>query len=151
MPTEIEVINLYETDLEQEDKNISLIEELDSLEKETEETEEDRFSLEIDSASDLEDDFDIEENKILLIEENKIMAQTVVEFIKLATSLIPEFDGRQENLQSFLDSLNLLDTLKGTHEQTAISLIKTKLKGNARNFISNERRSKRRISRSNIC
>ena len=66
------------------------------------------------------------------------MAQTVVEFIKLATSLIPEFDGRQENLQSFLDSLNLLDTLKGTHEQTAISLIKTKLKGNARNFISNE-------------
>ena len=67
IPTEIEVINLYETDFEQEDKNISLIEELDSLEKETEETEEDRFSLEIDSASDLEDDFDIEENKILLI------------------------------------------------------------------------------------
>jgi len=66
------------------------------------------------------------------------MAQTVVEFIKLATSLIPEFDGKPENLQSFLDSLNLLDTLKGTHELTAISLIKTKLKGHARNLISNE-------------
>ena len=123
-PTEIEVIKIYETDLEQEDKNISLIEELDSLEKEkeTEETEEDRFCLETDSASDLEGDFDMEENKILLIVKNKIMAQTVVEFIKLATSLIPEFDGRQENLQSFLDSLNLLDTLKGTREQTAIAL-----------------------------
>jgi len=66
------------------------------------------------------------------------MAQTVTEFIKLATSLLPEFDGKPENLQSFLDSLDLLDTLKGTHEPTAISLIKTKLKGHARNLISNE-------------
>jgi len=66
------------------------------------------------------------------------MAQTLTEFIKLATSLIPEFDGRHENLQSFIDALGLLDTLKGTHETTAISLIKTKLKGHARNLISNE-------------
>jgi len=62
----------------------------------------------------------------------------VAEFIKLATSLIPEFDGRHENLQSFLDRLGLLDTLKCTHETTAISPIKTKLKGHARNLISNE-------------
>jgi len=37
-----------------------------------------------------------------------------------------------------IDPLDLLDTLKGTHEPTAISLIKTKLKGHARNLISNE-------------
>ncbi|XP_043659797.1 GATOR complex protein WDR24-like [Drosophila teissieri] len=66
------------------------------------------------------------------------MAQTVTEFIRLATSLIPEFDGRHENLQSFLDALGLLDSLKGAHETTAVSLIKTKLKGHARNLISNE-------------
>jgi len=30
------------------------------------------------------------------------------------------------------------ENLKGTHEATAISPIKTKLKGNARNLISNE-------------
>ncbi|XP_039228381.1 putative uncharacterized protein DDB_G0284213 isoform X2 [Drosophila yakuba] len=66
------------------------------------------------------------------------MAQTVTEFIRLATSLIPEFDGRHENLQSFLDALGLLDSLKGAHETTAVSLIKTKLKGLARNLISNE-------------
>lgn len=37
------------------------------------------------------------------------MAQTLTEFIKLATSLIPEFDGRHENLLSFLDALGLLE------------------------------------------
>jgi len=66
------------------------------------------------------------------------MAQTLIEFIRLATSLIPEFDGKPENLQSFLDALGLLDSLKSTHETTAISLIKTKLKGHVRNLISNE-------------
>ena len=53
------------------------------------------------------------------------MPRTVVEFIKLATSLIPEFDGKPENLQSFLDSLKLLEIIKDTHELTAISLLKT--------------------------
>jgi len=66
------------------------------------------------------------------------MAQTLIEFIRLATSLIPEFDGKPENLQSFLDALGLLDSLKSTHETTAIRLIKTKLKGHVRNLISNE-------------
>lgn len=66
------------------------------------------------------------------------MTQTVVEFINTATRLIPEFDGKPENLRSFLDALSLLDTLKDTHEAVAINLIKTKLKGNARNLVENE-------------
>lgn len=66
------------------------------------------------------------------------MTQTVVDFINTATRLIPDFDGKPENLRSFLDALSLIETLKGSHETVAINLIKTKLKGNARNLIENE-------------
>jgi len=66
------------------------------------------------------------------------MAQTQVQFLKTASSLIPDFDGKAENLRSFLDALQLVNSIKETHESTAVQLIKTKLKGNARNLISNE-------------
>lgn len=66
------------------------------------------------------------------------MAQTNIEFINTATRLIPEFDGKPENLRSFLDALSLVDTLKGNHESLAVSLIKTKLKGNSRNLLDSE-------------
>ena len=66
------------------------------------------------------------------------MAMSQVEFLKLASSLIPEFSGKSENLQSFIDALNLVHSLKGTHETTAFSLIKTKLKGHVRNLINTE-------------
>ncbi|KAL9906670.1 uncharacterized protein ACN427_003200 [Glossina fuscipes fuscipes] len=66
------------------------------------------------------------------------MPQTLVEFLKTASSLIPDFDGKIENLQSFIDSLELLDTIKETYEAAAISLVKTKLKGATRNLISHE-------------
>lgn len=66
------------------------------------------------------------------------MAQTIIEFINTATRLIPDFDGKHENLRSFLDALSLVETIQGNHEAVAINLIKTKLKGNARNLIGNE-------------
>lgn len=66
------------------------------------------------------------------------MSQTVVEFLKTASSLIPDFDGKAENLTSFLDALNLVDSIKESHDTVAVSLVKTKLKGTARNLISNE-------------
>lgn len=66
------------------------------------------------------------------------MAISQVEFPKLASSLITEFSGKSENLQSFIDALSLVDSLKGTHETTAISLIKTRLKGHVRNLINTE-------------
>lgn len=69
---------------------------------------------------------------------NKDMALTVVEFLGLASKILPEFDGKSENLRSFLDALALLDTVKGTHESVAVELVKTKLKGTARNLISSE-------------
>lgn len=66
------------------------------------------------------------------------MAQTVIEFLNTASKLICDFDGKPENLRTFLDSIQLVDSLKGTHEQVAVSIIKTKLKGTARNLIDNE-------------
>ncbi|KAI8123988.1 hypothetical protein CVS40_5815 [Lucilia cuprina] len=66
------------------------------------------------------------------------MSQTVVEFLNSASRLITDYDGKSENLRSFLGSLALVDSIKGSHESTAASLIKTKLKGTARNLIDNE-------------
>lgn len=66
------------------------------------------------------------------------MTQTNVEFLNTASRLLTEFDGKPENLRSFLDSIEIINSIKDTHETIAVSLIKTKLKGNARNIISNE-------------
>lgn len=66
------------------------------------------------------------------------MTQSVTEFLGLATRVIPDFDGRPENLRAFLDSLDLVESIKGTHEAVAVGVIKTKLKGTARNLISSE-------------
>ncbi|XP_017478744.1 PREDICTED: uncharacterized protein LOC108368398 [Rhagoletis zephyria] len=69
---------------------------------------------------------------------NVTMVQTVVEFVKTASSVLPEFDGKPENLHSFLDALDILDQINDDHEALAITMIKTKLKGMERNFISTE-------------
>lgn len=66
------------------------------------------------------------------------MAQTVTQFLGLASKLLPDFDGKPENLQSFLDALALVESMMETHEQVAVNLIKTKLKGTSRNLLSNE-------------
>lgn len=66
------------------------------------------------------------------------MTQSVTDFLGLATRVIPDFNGSSENLQSFLDALDLIDSVKETHKQIAVRVIKTKLKGTARNLISSE-------------
>lgn len=67
-----------------------------------------------------------------------IMTQSVVDFLRTASNLIPDFDGKAENLRSFLDALELVNSIKESHGIVAVSLVKTKLKGAARNLISNE-------------
>lgn len=66
------------------------------------------------------------------------MSQTVVEFLNTASKIIPDFDGAADNVRGFIDALELVGTIKGEHEQTAVSLVKTKLKGAARNLITDE-------------
>lgn len=87
-------------------------------------------------------DGEIEENKIHLEEqtncENGNMPQTNIEFLQTVTRILPDFDGKPENLQSFIDALNIVETIKDTHETLAVNVVKTKLKGAARNLISSE-------------
>lgn len=59
-------------------------------------------------------------------------------FISLATKILPVFDGKAENLQTFTDALNLLSTQVGEHADLAIAIIKTKLTGTARTLITDE-------------
>ena len=52
--------------------------------------------------------------------------------------LISEYDGKADNLQSFIDALCLVDSVKETHKKISTKLVKTKLKGGVRNTISSE-------------
>lgn len=80
-----------------------------------------------DSDSETEDENNFEE-----------MAITVIDFINFASKTIPEFDGTPKDLQRFLDAVNLVKANVGENEVSAVEVVKTKLKGTARNFISNE-------------
>ena len=44
--------------------------------------------------------------------------ETAIEFLKTAAKLIPEYDGKADNLQRFLDVLCLGDSIKETHKAT---------------------------------
>lgn len=77
-------------------------------------------------------------NKTEVPERPNIMATTVADFLSGAAKLLPDFDGKPENLQSFLDAISLVDLIKGDHEGVAVNLVKTKLKGVARTLISDE-------------
>lgn len=70
--------------------------------------------------------------------EASTMTQSVTQFLGLASKLLPDFDGRPENLQSFVDAIGIVDSIKETHEVLAVNLVKTKLKGTARNLINSE-------------
>lgn len=71
-------------------------------------------------------------------DKSKVIKMNPVEFLNIATKLLPDFDGKYENLARFLDALNLVNSIKETHEILAVNLIKSKLTGTARNLISTE-------------
>lgn len=59
------------------------------------------------------------------------MPLSMIEFLNTASKLIPEYDGKPEELQSFLNALDLVNSIKDVHEQVAVNIIKTKTKGKA--------------------
>jgi len=75
------------------------------------------------------------------------MTQSNIGFVNTSSKLIPVFDGKAENLTSFIDTLQVIESIKGEHEQLAVSIIKTKLKGVARNLIGNKTTINEVISR----
>lgn len=71
-------------------------------------------------------------------EEEPKMAAQAKEFISLATKILPDYDGKPENLQGFIDALIILNINIGDHQALAIEIIKTKLKNNTRRYITEE-------------
>lgn len=63
---------------------------------------------------------------------------TPADFINLATKILPDFNGEVENLQKFINALDLLNSIKETHELLAVQLIKTKLTQKAQKLITTE-------------
>lgn len=49
-----------------------------------------------------------------------------------------DFDGVYKNIQTFLDSIDNVDKIKRGYENIVISVIKSKLKGDTKRFITNE-------------
>lgn len=71
------------------------------------------------------------------ISEEDTMALTINEFFNLASKLLPvQFDGSFDKLQSFLDSLTLLQANSDGHNDRAIAFVKTRLTGKARDLIT---------------
>lgn len=66
------------------------------------------------------------------------MVLTDLEFLTSASRILSDYDGIPGELQRFVDSLDLVDKYTGTHMNIVVSIVKTKLKGSARNFIQNE-------------
>lgn len=65
--------------------------------------------------------------------------QAKEKFINTYSKLLPDYDGKFENLGRFIDACDLLkDSAGTTHVQTAIKLIQTKLGSVPRTYITNE-------------
>jgi len=82
-------------------------------------------------------DFDLNFDQLILnMAEEAAKAKT--QWLSTYTKVIPEFDGTFENLTRFIDACELVDDNVGIYMDTAIRIIKTKLVGTSRNFITNE-------------
>lgn len=67
----------------------------------------------------------------------KLSAMTDTFDIRTATSLIPVYDGKNEQLDSFTDSVLLMKELTAeTHQEILLKFIKTRLIGKAREIVS---------------
>lgn len=91
-------------------------------------------------SSDDEEESDTNTEADQSIDENsEDMATTFPEFLKQADTVLPRtFDGSPEGLTAFLDALTLLEALQEGNEARAATVVKTRLRGEARDLITNE-------------
>lgn len=104
-----------------------------------------RYNLHFHVPSTLSEELDISvdnnsssESELTEEETDVKMVLSALDFLNFASKIIPDFDGKPENLQRFVDAIDLATSQVETHENILINLIKTKLVGTARNAISNE-------------
>lgn len=63
------------------------------------------------------------------------MPDSPSEFLKHASAIVSPFDGSTAKLQGFLDSLDLIKAIMGSNEAIAVTLIKSRLSGPARDCV----------------
>lgn len=69
---------------------------------------------------------------------DKMTDEQKAKFINTYSKMIPEYDGRFENLQKFIDACELMDEGAKNFMATAVKLIKAKLGITPRSHITNE-------------
>ena len=134
IPLGIAYIKIDEAKLEQEDGNISLIEELETSAKEQEEEEEKLYLGSESESNDLDSDTDIGEEQLTMAQE-----LSTLDFLKICSAQINRnYTGDPLGLQSFINSVDLLSSL-ATYPQLQeflVSFLKTKLEGKALEALS---------------
>lgn len=92
----------------------------------------------LDNDPDIEADSDIE--PLELAEPNMAVTQVALdrEYVRQVSSTIPEFDGKKLSLARFLTALRLVDRTKGTQEDLAVEVIKSKIIGPTLYKVQNE-------------
>lgn len=61
---------------------------------------------------------------------------TPAEFLNLIAKLMPEYDGSADKLPNIVSALDLIESLKGDHENLAVAYIKTKITGRSQNLVA---------------
>lgn len=82
-------------------------------------------------------DLDLEFEEFVIIMANEA-ANAKSQWINAYSKVIPEFDGTPENMARFVDACELVDDNVGIYMETAVRLMKTKLRGTARSYVTNE-------------
>lgn len=85
-----------------------------------------------------EDDQNSNQNSNNSDNPNNMTEEAQSKFINTYSKIIPEFDGSAENFTRFTDACELLNENVGQFMPTAIRLVKTKLIGSARSYITTE-------------
>lgn len=65
-------------------------------------------------------------------------AAAIRSYIKEVACAVPEFDGQKIHLQRFIKVIKLVDLAKGSYEDIAVEVIKSKIVGTILNSVDNE-------------
>jgi len=69
--------------------------------------------------------------------ENNVHDTTPFDFLNTAVGLLNDFNGEFNHLSKFLDSIDLINLIKGPFEELAVSLVKSKISSEIHHFLAN--------------
>jgi len=93
------------------------------------------FQSELSDQETIESDCEIEQHQIRTMTDETVAQRA---YIKDIANAIPEFNGQKINLQRFITALKLVNLTKGTFEEIAVEVIKSKIVGSTLYKVQNE-------------